>query len=91
MKIDSNFNAIDSVFEELYNVHSKYTKNNIYTNMEREIKKLNLILEVKNSQLKEQFFLLKILTMRLFSVNVGLEFLEERAKSVVRFNCVFCS
>lgn len=89
IKTESNFNAIDSVFEELYTVQSKYTKDNIYSNMESEIKRLNHILEIQNLQLKEQFFLNKILIQRLFNVNVGLEFLEERARSVVRFKNIF--
>lgn len=85
IKNESNFNVIDSVFEELYTVQWKYTKDNLYSNVESEIKKLNHILEVKHLQLKEQFFLIKILIQRLFNVKVGLEFLEERAQSVVRF------
>lgn len=54
--------------------------------MDDEIRKLNIIIKMKNSQLKEQLSLIRILVQRLFNVNVGLKFLEERAQSLVRLN-----
>lgn len=82
----NNFNAIEQIIEEMRTFQSKYTSDNLYNHIENEIKYLNVIIDIKNAQLKEQLILIKVLVQRLFNLDVGLRFLEARAQSVVRFN-----
>lgn len=45
---------------------------------------LNCIINIKDKQLRDQLYLIKILVVKLFNVDRGLEFLERRVSSVVR-------
>lgn len=85
LKHSRRFSYIDLVLQQMHLIQKNYTNDNLYSKMVNEIKKLNVILEIKDTQLREQLALIKVLVQKLFNVDIGLEFLEERAQSVVRW------
>ncbi|KAG5893696.1 hypothetical protein JTB14_017804 [Gonioctena quinquepunctata] len=79
----SDVDETKHLLKDLISIADTYTKGNLYSFMENEIIQLNRIIEIKQKQLKELLDLIKVLVQRLYVVDKGLKFLEERAQSVV--------
>lgn len=86
IKNSNELSKVDQIIEDLCIFSKQYTNNNLYSNMESKVEYMNMILEVKNAILREQFVLIQILVQRLFNVDVGLKFLEERVQSIIDLN-----
>lgn len=69
----------DSIFENFDTEHEVF-KN---TSGGNEVN-LSCVIKIKDKQLRDQLDLIKILVVKLYNVNQGLAFLEERTSSVVR-------